>query len=76
MLDKIWCKLMELLDKRFWCTAAYEIAAVHCLFTRLLGWRIRETYTDLIVLPFYLVRCGGYEDKHWCTRPCRTLRDE
>jgi len=52
---KIWCKVMELLERLPWAKTSYEVAVVHCWCGGFTGKAIRASYTDLLRLPFWIL---------------------
>ena len=47
---------MRMLEKLRWPGVSYELAVVHCWCGTFLGGTIRESYTDLLLLPYYMLR--------------------
>ena len=78
VLGRLWCVLMSVLDRYRWCTVAYERALahcwlhiVHCIIDRDLKLSsLWPQLRDLVLLPYFMVRCGTYSRGKWCIR-CR-----
>lgn len=70
MLGRLWCVLMSVLDRYRWCTVAYERALVHCWFHIVGLSALWPRLRDLVLLPYFMVRCGMYSKGKWCIR-CR-----
>lgn len=52
---KAWCKVMEVLERLRWHGVSYELAVVHCWCGMFCGKPIRECYTDLLLLLYYML---------------------